>query len=105
MLGIQESMESRLTGLEHTLYDVHARFQRSEDNSQFLHVRNQIVMEALGRSLQVRFQPHDVLLMGRTDIKQLNHEMSRVMLSLAPNPDATLHRDSKSHLYNSHDTC
>lgn len=53
MHGMQESTESRLTQVEHTLYDVHARLQRSEDNSQFLHVRNQIVMEALSRSLQV----------------------------------------------------
>jgi hypothetical protein len=51
---IQESTESRLTQLEHTLYDMHARLQRSEDNSQFLHVRNQIVMESLSRSLQVK---------------------------------------------------
>ena len=51
--GMQESTESRLTQLEHTLYDMHARLQRSEDNSQFLHVRNQIVMESLSRSLQV----------------------------------------------------
>lgn len=51
--GMQESTESRLTNLEHTLFDMHARLQRSEDNSQFLHVRNQVVMEALSRSLQV----------------------------------------------------
>ena len=53
MHTMQESTESRLTQLEHTLYDMHARLQRSEDNSQFLHVRNQIVMESLSRSLQV----------------------------------------------------
>jgi len=55
MHGMQESTESRLTNLEHTLYDMHARLARSEDNSQFLHVRNQVVMEALSRSLQVSF--------------------------------------------------
>lgn len=53
MHTMQESTESRLTQLEHTLYDMHARLQRSEDNSQFLHIRNQVVMEALSRSLQV----------------------------------------------------
>lgn len=53
MHTMQESTESRLTQLEHTLYDMHARLQRSEDNSQLLHVRNQIVMESLSRSLQV----------------------------------------------------
>jgi hypothetical protein len=74
---MQESTETRLTNLEHTLYDMHARLQRSEDNSQFLHVRNQVVMESLSRSLQ------------------LNHEMARVLLSLIPNPDSPLHRDGK----------
>ena len=53
MHSMQESTESRLTNLEHTLYEMHARLQRSEDNSQFLHVRNQVVMDALSRSLQV----------------------------------------------------
>jgi hypothetical protein len=52
---MQESTESRLTNLEHTLYETHARLQRTEDNSQFMHVRNQVVMEALTRSLQVSF--------------------------------------------------
>jgi hypothetical protein len=74
---MQESTETRLTNLEHTLYDMHARLQRSEDNSQFLHVRNQVVMESLSRSLQ------------------LNHEMARVLLSLIPNPDTPLYRDGK----------
>jgi len=46
-----------MTNLEHTLYEMHARLQRSEDNSQFMHVRNQVVMEALSRSLQVRLTP------------------------------------------------
>ncbi|KAF4629643.1 hypothetical protein G7Y89_g8500 [Cudoniella acicularis] len=73
--SMQDSTESRLTNLEHTLYDMHARLQRSEDNSQFLHVRNQIVMDALSRSLQ------------------LNHDMSRAVLSLVPNPETPLHRD------------
>jgi hypothetical protein len=75
MHSMQESTESRLTNLEHTLYEMHARLQRTEDNSQFMHVRNQVVMDALARSLQ------------------LNHEMSRAMLSLVPNPDTPLHRD------------
>ncbi|KUJ08561.1 uncharacterized protein LY89DRAFT_333510 [Mollisia scopiformis] len=75
MLSMQESTESRLTHLEHNFYEVHARLARSEDNSQFMHVRNQVVMEALSRSLQ------------------LNHDMSRAILSLIPNPDTPLHRD------------
>ncbi|KAH7370558.1 HSF-type DNA-binding-domain-containing protein [Rhexocercosporidium sp. MPI-PUGE-AT-0058] len=73
--AMQESAETRLTNLEHTLYEMHARLQRSEDNSQFIHTRNQVVMEALSRSLQI------------------NHDMSRAILSIAPNPESPLHRD------------
>ncbi|KAH7413134.1 HSF-type DNA-binding protein [Cadophora sp. MPI-SDFR-AT-0126] len=72
---MQESAETRLTNVEHTLYEMHARLQRSEDNSQFMHVRNQVVMEALSRSLQI------------------NHDMSRAILSLTPNQDSPLYRD------------
>lgn len=53
MHSMQESTESRLTNLEHTLYDMAARLQRSEENSQFMYVRNQVMIEALSRSLQV----------------------------------------------------
>lgn len=51
--SMQESTESRLTNLEHTVYEMHARLAKSDENSQFLHVRNQVVMDALARSLQV----------------------------------------------------
>jgi hypothetical protein len=50
---MQESTESRLAHLEHTLFEVHSRLLRSEENTQFMHVRNQIVLETLNRSLQV----------------------------------------------------
>lgn len=53
MQALQDSTDSRLTNLEHNLYDMHARLARSEENSQFLHVRNQVVMDSLARSLQV----------------------------------------------------
>ncbi|KAJ5032938.1 uncharacterized protein L3040_009527 [Drepanopeziza brunnea f. sp. 'multigermtubi'] len=75
MHAMHESTESRLTNLEHTLYEVHARLQRSEDSVHFMHVRNQVVMEALSRSLQ------------------LNQDMSRAMLSVVPGPETQLHRD------------
>ncbi|PQE09850.1 hypothetical protein CJF30_00010336 [Rutstroemia sp. NJR-2017a BBW] len=73
--SMQESTESRLTNLEHTIYDMHARLAKSDENSQFLHVRNQVVMDALARSLQ------------------LNQDMSRVILSLVPDPNAPAYRD------------
>lgn len=51
--GMQESTETRLSQLENHMYDVHARLQKSEDNSSLVHVRNQVVMNALVQSLQV----------------------------------------------------
>lgn len=53
MLSMQESTESRLTQLEHTMYDMHARLARSEETSQYLYMKNQVVTDALSRSLQV----------------------------------------------------
>lgn len=53
MQPMHESTESRLTMLEHNLYDMNARLAKSENNCHFLHVRNQVAMDALSRSLQV----------------------------------------------------
>jgi hypothetical protein len=54
---MQESTETRLTNLEHTLYDMHARLARSEENTNYLHIRHQVVMDTLSRSLAVRISP------------------------------------------------
>lgn len=54
---IQESTESRLTNLEHTLYEMNARLARSEENSNFIHMRTQVMTEALSRSLSVCISP------------------------------------------------
>ncbi|CZT42167.1 related to heat shock transcription factor HSF21 [Rhynchosporium secalis] len=71
------SMDSsdRLTSLEHAMYEMNGRLQRSEDNLHFMHARNQVVMEALSRALQI------------------NHDMSRAILSISPNQESPLHRD------------
>jgi hypothetical protein len=49
----QESTENRVTNLEHTLYDLHGRLARSEENTNTLYIRNQVMTEALSRSLSV----------------------------------------------------
>ncbi|GAB0135495.1 hypothetical protein EsDP_00003831 [Epichloe bromicola] len=69
-----ETIDGRLANLEHTLYDVSARLQRSEENAHFMHAKNLAAMETLGRLLQ------------------LNQELSRAMLTLVP-PDSAVHRD------------
>lgn len=55
-----------MTGVEHTLYDLSARLQRSEEAAQYMHVRNQVVTETMGR------------------LMQFNQELSRMVLSLFP---------------------
>jgi len=57
---IQDSNETRMAQVEGSLYDLHLklqrndeRLQRSEENSQFFYVRNQVIMDTLTRSLQV----------------------------------------------------
>ncbi|CCU81131.1 HSF-type DNA-binding domain protein [Blumeria hordei DH14] len=75
-LQAHESTESRLTNLENTTYEMHAIIHKNEENLNVMHARNQAIMEALSRSLQ------------------LNHEMSRVVLSMIPNSDIPIHRDA-----------
>jgi hypothetical protein len=48
-----DSTESRITNLEHTLYDMHARLLRSEDTNAILNSRHQVIVEGLVRSQQV----------------------------------------------------
>lgn len=61
-----ENSDSRLAGIEHNLYDLSTRLQRSEEAAQYMHVRNQAVMETMGRLLH------------------FNQELSRTVLSLFP---------------------
>ncbi|KFY12278.1 hypothetical protein V492_03976 [Pseudogymnoascus sp. VKM F-4246] len=68
-----DSTESRFAQLESGMYDMHARLLRSEEGAQSLYAKNQVLVEALTRSLQV------------------NHEISRIVQSTVPN-DANAHR-------------
>lgn len=63
----------RLANLEHSIYDLSARLQRSEENAQWKH---QVAMEAMNRLLH------------------FNQELARAVLSVAP-PDSAAHRDGK----------
>lgn len=72
-----ESSDARLANIEHTLYDMSARLQRSEDNAHFAHLKSQAMTETLGRMLS------------------LNQDLSRAMLSVIPS-DSQVYRDGKS---------
>lgn len=61
-----ESAEARLANLEHSLYDVCARLQRTEENAHFVNIKNQAVMETMSRLLQ------------------LSQDLSQAVLSLVP---------------------
>lgn len=52
-LQIHESTESRIANLEHTSCEIHALLHRAEENAQLMQVRNQVMLEALSRSLHV----------------------------------------------------
>lgn len=49
-----DPVESRLNVLEHSLYDMHARMQRSEDSCAYLNQKNMLLMEGMMRCHQVR---------------------------------------------------
>lgn len=71
-----ETSDSRMAGIEHTLFDLTNRLQRSEEAAQYLHVRNQVVTDTMGRLLQ------------------FNQDLSRTVLSLFP-AESPHYRDSK----------
>jgi hypothetical protein len=51
--AMPDPVESRLAALEHGLYDMHARMQRSEDNCAFLTQKNTILMDNVIKCQQV----------------------------------------------------
>ncbi|EQK99713.1 flocculation suppression protein [Ophiocordyceps sinensis CO18] len=69
-----ESSEARLANLEHSLYDMSARLQRSEENAHFMNIKSQAAMETMSRLLQ------------------FNQDLSRAVQSLVP-ADTPVHRD------------
>lgn len=70
-----DSGDARLAGLEHTLYDVSVRVQRSEESAHHMHVKQQAVSEMLAKSMQ------------------FNQDLARMLLALVPTADHPLHRE------------
>jgi hypothetical protein len=71
-----DSTDGRLSNLEHSLYDLGARLQRSEENAQHMHVKHQAALDTMSRLLH------------------FNQELGRAVQSLAP-PDSLAHRDGR----------
>ncbi|KAL7624351.1 Flocculation suppression protein [Parahypoxylon ruwenzoriense] len=74
MPPIHDGSDPRLSGIEHSLYEVTTRLQRSEENAHYMNVKQQAMADTMNRLLQ------------------LNQELSRTVLSLVP-PDNPIHRD------------
>ena len=70
------SAEGRLASVEHTLYDLSGRLQRSEENAHYMNIKNQAVMETMVRLLH------------------FNQELSRAVLSLVP-AESLVSRDGR----------
>ncbi|KAK4190228.1 HSF-type DNA-binding-domain-containing protein [Podospora australis] len=75
MPPMQEGGDPRMNSVEHTLYELSARLQRQEENAQFMHIKNQAILDTVARLLQ------------------FNQELSRAVLTLSPGPDNPIHRD------------
>ncbi|KAG6009786.1 hypothetical protein E4U21_001216 [Claviceps maximensis] len=69
-----DTIDGRVANLEHMLYDMNLRLQRSEDHAHYMHVKYQGAMETLGCLLSS------------------NQDLSRAMLTLVP-PESAVHRD------------
>lgn len=77
MPPIPDGTDPRIAHIEHTLFDVNTRLQRSEEAAAYMHVKQQAMMDTVTRLLH------------------FNQELSRTILALVPNPNEQLHRDSE----------
>jgi hypothetical protein len=89
-----DPVETRLNALEHSLYDMHTRMQRSEDGCAYLNQKNQVLMEGLMRCHQVGPA------VSRPDLqwlirKQWNHDLTTLIMALVPDPENQIHKDGK----------
>ncbi|KAI2642196.1 HSF-type DNA-binding-domain-containing protein [Xylaria nigripes] len=71
---IHDGSDPRLVGIEHSLYEISTKLQRSEENAQYMHVKQQAMVETINRLLQ------------------FNQELSKTVLALVP-PESPIHRD------------
>ncbi|KAI8634105.1 HSF-type DNA-binding-domain-containing protein [Xylariaceae sp. FL1651] len=74
MPPIHDGSDPRLASIEHSLYEINAKLQRSEETAQYMHVKQQAMVDTINRLLQ------------------FNQDLSRAVLSLVP-PENPIHRD------------
>ncbi|KAI1132559.1 HSF-type DNA-binding-domain-containing protein [Nemania abortiva] len=71
---IHDGSDPRLANIEHSLYEMNAKLQRSEETAQYMHIKQQAMVDTINRLLH------------------FNQELSRTVLSLVP-PENPIHRD------------
>ncbi|GAW15077.1 hypothetical protein ANO14919_044860 [Xylariales sp. No.14919] len=71
---IHDGSDPRLASIEHSLYDINIKLQRSEESAQYMHVKQQAMVDTINRLLH------------------FNQELSRTVLALVP-PENPIHRD------------
>ncbi|EMD60941.1 hypothetical protein GGP41_009884 [Bipolaris sorokiniana] len=67
--------ESRLQNLEHSLYDMHTRMQRSEETCNYLNQKSLVLAEGMMRC------------------HQWNHDLANYIMAMVPDPENPIHRD------------
>ncbi|KAI1855306.1 hypothetical protein JX266_000171 [Neoarthrinium moseri] len=75
MPPIPDGTDPRVVNIEHTLYELSSRLQRSEENAHYMHIKHQAMMDTVTRLLD------------------FNQQLSRTVLSLVPNPNEPIHQD------------
>ncbi|KAL5432349.1 hypothetical protein PMIN05_008921 [Paraphaeosphaeria minitans] len=76
--SMPDPVESRLAALEHGLYDMHARMQRSEDSCAYLSQKNTILMDNMLKC------------------QQWNHDLTNYIMALIPDPENQVYKDAYS---------
>ncbi|KAJ3567072.1 hypothetical protein NPX13_g6899 [Xylaria arbuscula] len=71
---IHDGTDPRLASLEHSLFETNLKLQRNEETAQYMHVKQQQMVDTINRLLHY------------------NQELSRIVLALVP-PENPLHRD------------
>lgn len=73
---IHDGSDPRLASIEHSLYETNIKLQRNEETAQYMHIKQQAMVDTISRLLH------------------FNQELSRTILALVP-PENPIHRDSK----------
>ncbi|KAF1812750.1 hypothetical protein P152DRAFT_325320 [Eremomyces bilateralis CBS 781.70] len=90
------ALDSRLQQMDHTMYELLHRANRTEDSYAYLNQRYQFVSDGLLRCHQVSSFP--ALVSSTIEVRfltrvQWNHELSSYLLHMIPDPENPVHKD------------